>query len=111
MQHFLQQSYVITQPQVNSAYLAELEGEKERLEAASNNSQEENNSTHLLRLLENGNLLAKGIERLNCFFYIEISHIQSGGGRSSSQREHIKYFDIYRFCFNILSIIIIEYID
>jgi len=65
--------------EVNSAYLAELEGEKERLEAASNNSQEENNSTHLLRLLEN-----------------EISHIQSGGGRSSSQREHIKYFDIYR---------------
>jgi len=67
--------------EVNAAYLAELEAEKEKLEAAAQ-SEDNNSSTtssHLLRLLEN-----------------EISHIQSGGGRTSSQREHIKYFDIYR---------------
>merc|ERR1719400_7191 len=67
--------------EVNAAYLAELEVEKEKLEASAQ-SEENNSSTtssHLLRLLEN-----------------EISHIQSGGGRTSSQREHIKYFDIYR---------------
>jgi len=68
-----------TLDEVNTAYLAELEGEKERLEASQQDENTSSTSSHLLRLLEN-----------------EISHIQSGGGRSSSHREHIKYFDIYR---------------
>ena len=86
--------------QVNAAYLAELEAEKEKLEAAAQ-SEDNNSSTtssHLLRLLENGS----SENFLNSLMLIispmpEISHIQSGGGRTSSQREHIKYFDIYRY--------------
>ena len=45
-----------TPPQVNAAYLAELEAEKEKLEASAQ-SEDNNSSTtssHLLRLLENG---------------------------------------------------------
>ena len=86
--------------QVNAAYLAELELEKEKLEAAAQ-SEDNNSSTtssHLLRLLENGSS-ENFLEQPDADYLplAEISHIQSGGGRTSSQREHIKYFDIYRY--------------
>ena len=86
--------------QVNAAYLAELEAEKEKLEAAAQ-SEDNNSSTtssHLLRLLENGSS-ENFLEQPDADYLplAEISHIQSGGGRTSSQREHIKYFDIYRY--------------
>ena len=64
--------------QANAAYLAELEAEKEKMES-SEEAVREGGTNHLLRLLET-----------------EILHVQGGGGRSGGQREHIKYFDIYR---------------
>ena len=61
VQLFLSHKYTHTRdstpPQVNAAYLAELEVEKEKLEASAQ-SEDNNSSTtssHLLRLLENGN--------------------------------------------------------
>lgn len=45
--------------QVNTAYLAELEAEKERLEASQQEENTSSTSSHLLRLLENGRCLEK----------------------------------------------------
>lgn len=45
--------------QVNTAYLAELEAEKERLEASQQEENTSSTSSHLLRLLENGLCLEK----------------------------------------------------
>lgn len=64
--------------QANAVYLAELEAEKEKMES-SEEAVREGGTNHLLRLLET-----------------EIQQVQGGGGRSSGQREQIKYFDIYR---------------
>ena len=51
--------HLINWDQVNTAYLAELEGEKERLEASQQDENTSSTSSHLLRLLENGRCLEK----------------------------------------------------